>query len=70
MTSSSGPGEEDPLQEARAYNNSILFMVTVPYLTLFTAGFLVYRGLMRREKELMAHPDWPGGPEKRERAGA
>jgi hypothetical protein len=64
MTSSSGLGDEDPLQEARAYNNSILFMVTVPYLTLFTAGFLVFYSLMRREKALMEHPDWPGGSER------
>lgn len=59
MTSSSGLGDDDPLQEARAYNNSILFMVTVPYLTLGIAGFFVYRGLMRHEKALMEHPGWP-----------
>ena len=56
----SGLGDDDPLQEARAYNNSILFMVTVPYLTLGIAGFLIYRGLMRHEKALMADPSFPG----------
>ena len=50
---SSGPedADEDPLKEARAYNSSILFMVTVPYVVLGTAGFLVYRGLNRRESD-------------------
>ena len=50
MTSGS-EDDEDPLKEARAYNNSILFMVTVPYVVLGTAGFLVYRGLNRRESD-------------------
>jgi hypothetical protein len=49
MTSSGAEDEEDPLKEAKAYNSSILFMVVVPYLMLGTAGFLVYRGLNRRE---------------------
>jgi hypothetical protein len=49
MTSSGAEDEEDPLKEAKAYNSSILFMVVVPYLVFGTAGFLVYRGLNRRE---------------------
>lgn len=36
-------GDDDPLREARAYNNSIYFMLAVPYSILGTAGFLVYR---------------------------
>ena len=48
---SSGSEDEDPLKEARAYNNSILFMVTVPYVVLGTGIFLVYRGLSRRERQ-------------------
>jgi hypothetical protein len=51
--------DEDPLKEARAYNNSILFMVTVPYVILGTGGFLVYRGLNRAKLQAAkatAHP--------------
>ena len=40
----SGSEDDDPLQEARAYNQSIYFMVVTPYLLLGTIGFLVYRG--------------------------
>ena len=38
-------GDEDPMREARAYNNSIYFMLAVPYSILATGGFLVYRRL-------------------------
>ena len=51
MTSSGSEEDEDPLKEARAYNNSILFMVTVPYLVLGTGGFPVYRGLNRAKPQ-------------------
>jgi hypothetical protein len=47
---SSGQEEGDPLQEARAYNNSILFMVVTPYVVFGTLGFLVYRGLKTAER--------------------
>ena len=40
------------MQEARAYNNSILFMVVTPYLVLGFFGFLVYRGLKTAERRL------------------
>jgi hypothetical protein len=36
-------GDDDPLREARAYNNSIYLMLAVPYTILGTAGFVVYR---------------------------
>jgi hypothetical protein len=44
MNTTSGSEADDPLQEARAYNNSIYLMVTMPYLLLGTVGFLIYRG--------------------------
>jgi zinc transporter ZupT len=47
MNTSSGSEGEDPMQEARAYNNSIYFMVAMPYLLLGAAGFMIYRGYKR-----------------------
>ena len=44
MNTTSGSEADDPLQEARAYNNSIYLMVGMPYLLLGTVGFLIYRG--------------------------
>lgn len=40
MTSSLEDG--DPLQEARAYNTSILFMVSVPYVLFGGVGLLIF----------------------------
>lgn len=40
-----GEAENDSLREARAYNNSILFMLSMPYLLLSVFGTLVYRAL-------------------------
>jgi hypothetical protein len=34
---------EDPLAEARAYNQSIYFMLAVPYTIVGVAGFYCYR---------------------------
>ena len=40
----SGNGDgNDPLREARAYNNSIYFMLAVPYSILATGGVVCYR---------------------------
>jgi hypothetical protein len=44
----SGPEEEDPLREARAYNQSIYLMVGMPYLLLGVVGYMVYRGLRQK----------------------
>lgn len=33
---------EDPYQQARAYNTSILFMLSVPYVVLGGLGLLLY----------------------------
>jgi heme/copper-type cytochrome/quinol oxidase subunit 2 len=37
--------DEDTLREARAYNNSILFMLAVPYACLGVLGLLFYRAV-------------------------
>jgi hypothetical protein len=51
MTSSSGLGDLDsfdPLKEARAYNTSILFMLSVPYIILAVAGLAIFRAVRRQ----------------------
>ena len=40
---------EDPLAEARAYNQSIYLMVSMPYLLLGGVGFMVYRGFKKQQ---------------------
>jgi hypothetical protein len=41
---------DDPLREARALNQSIYLMLTMPYLLLGVIGYKVYRGLKAAEK--------------------
>ena len=55
MTSSSGLGDEevDPLKEARAYNTSILFMLTMPYVILAFAGTAMFWAV-RRNRSVQA----------------
>lgn len=49
MSGSAGLVEDDdPLREARAYNSSILFMVTVPYVLLGGLGLLMWRSCRGR----------------------
>jgi len=49
MSSSAGLVEDDdPMREARAYNRSILFMVSVPYLLLGGLGLLMWRSCRAR----------------------
>jgi hypothetical protein len=43
VAASSGPEDDDPLREAKAYNASIYLMVTMPYALLGGLGFLIYR---------------------------
>lgn len=43
------PGDTDPLREARAYNNSVYFMVSVPYLVLGTLGVVGYRAYCKAQ---------------------
>ena len=39
----SGDSDDDPYREARAYNNSIYFMLGVPYTLLGIGGVIGYR---------------------------
>lgn len=49
MSSSAGLVEDDdPMREARAYNRSILFMVSVPYALLGGLGLLMWRSYRGR----------------------
>lgn len=44
--------DDDPLREARAYNDSTMFMVAVPYALLTFCGvslFVLYRKKLREE---------------------
>jgi len=45
VAASSGQGDDDPLQEAKAYNSSIYLMLAMPYALLGGFGWFVYRGL-------------------------
>jgi hypothetical protein len=45
VAASSGQGDDDPLQEAKAYNWSIYLMLAVPYGLFGGFGWFVYRGL-------------------------
>lgn len=40
--------DDDPMREARAYNRSILFMVTTPYVLLGGLGLLMWRSYRSR----------------------
>lgn len=51
VTVENAPEDEDPLREARAYNNSIYFMVGMPYLLLAAAGFVIYRNVRAGQKQ-------------------
>ena len=52
MAAPSGSGDDDdPLREARAYNNSIYLFVGMPYLLLTGFGLVVYRGLKSAQKK-------------------
>jgi hypothetical protein len=54
MNTSSSLGDDDPLREARAYNQSIYVMVAMPYLLFGTVGFMVYRGIKAAQKKTQA----------------
>ena len=44
-----GSEYEDPRNNQAAYNNSIYFMVGVPYFSLGLFSFLIYRGMKKNE---------------------
>jgi hypothetical protein len=54
VVNSSLKDDDDPLREARAYNQSIYLMVAMPYATLGTLGLLVYRGYRTSLKKALA----------------
>jgi hypothetical protein len=43
--------EDDPLREARAYNQSIYLFVSMPYLLLAGVGLLIYRGFKTAQQK-------------------
>jgi hypothetical protein len=62
VPSTSGAEEDDdPVRQARAYNNSIYLMVGMPYFLLGVVGYLVYRG---RKQQARVQPPLPAGSER------
>jgi hypothetical protein len=58
---SSSEDDKDPMQEARAYNQSIYLMVGMPYLLVSAMGFYLYRGLKQSARRTTAvDPNDPG----------
>ena len=53
MAAPSGSEEEqdDPMREAKGYNQSIYLMVAAPYLLLGGVGFLIYRSVKAGRKQ-------------------
>jgi hypothetical protein len=43
----SGSEEDDPHQEAKAYNSSVYLMVSMPYFLLGSVGYMIYRGVQK-----------------------
>lgn len=54
MNTASSSEDDDPLREARAYNQSIYVMVAMPYLLLGGVGLLIYRGIRAAQKTTQA----------------
>jgi hypothetical protein len=52
LTVTSGSDDDDPLQEAKAYGNSIYLMVGMPYVLLGGVGFLIYRGYKHKAQHI------------------
>ncbi len=52
----SGSEDDDPMREPRAYNNSILLMVAMPYLLLGGLGLLIYRSILAAGKNRTGPP--------------
>ncbi len=46
--------DDDPMREARAYNQSIYLMVGMPYATLGIVSLLIYRGYRKAFKKALA----------------
>ncbi len=61
MAAPSGSEEEqeDPMREAKGYNQSIYLMVGTPYLLLGGVGFLIYRSVKTGRKAAAEQDDGP-----------
>jgi hypothetical protein len=44
-------GQDDAAKQARAFNNAIYLMVSMPYLLLGGLGFLFYRSVQKARRE-------------------
>jgi hypothetical protein len=53
-------GDDDPMREAKAYNDNIYLMVSAPYVLLAACGFLIYRGFKKAQGSGPAPPPGPG----------
>ena len=56
MAASSGPEDDDPLRDSRAYSHSIFLMLGMPFLLLGTFSYVVYRGLNKGPKPPPSRP--------------
>jgi hypothetical protein len=54
--------EQEAIQQAKAWNNSIYLFVSMPYLLVGGVGFLVYRGFKKAQQGQPAEPS-ANGPE-------
>jgi hypothetical protein len=45
--------EDDPLREAKAYNSSILFMLSMPYVVLASFGLLYFGHYRAAQKQIV-----------------
>jgi hypothetical protein len=54
VAASSGPEDDDPLREAKAYNASIYLMLGMPYALLGGLGLLFYRSARGQQKRSAA----------------
>lgn len=59
VLASAGDEDDDPYREAKAYNRSILFMLTMPYLLTGTVGFMIYRGMRAGQRKQEEAPEVP-----------
>jgi hypothetical protein len=50
------PEEQEAVQQARAWNNSIYLFVSMPYLLVAGVSFLVYRGFRKAKLAQNAEP--------------
>ena len=64
MAASSGPEDDDPLREAKAYNASIYLMLGMPYALLGALGLMFYRSVRGQQKRSAASSSESAGGEE------